>query len=61
MPVPVVLFNYFAPFFFASFDAFASAFCLAVHAFKSACLFFLSAALSPFGTVLNWAQGSGGF
>src|SRR5262245_610063 len=53
--------SYFAPFFGACFDAFASAFSLAMHDFKSACLFFLSAAVSPFGTVLNWAQGSGGF
>jgi hypothetical protein len=47
-------------FFGVCFGAFDSAFCLSVHAFNSARLFFLSAALSPFGAVLNWAQGSGG-
>src|SRR5262249_43953845 len=55
------VFNYFVSFFGACFAAFASAFSFAVHAFKSSCLFFLSAAVSPFGAVLNWAQGSAGF
>ena len=60
MPALMAL-RYFAPFFGVCFDALASAFCLSVHAFNSARLFFLSAALSPFGAVLNWAQGSAGF